>query len=198
MADNDQTGKALQIRSNESTGLPAVPDLRSVEAWKVPATRQQSAAAVSAVLAIAQPDANEKQISQLVELVSRRGYTQAELAYAVRELPYDAALDKKLQFDRDITAADFERPIAEFRKMRKQLSLALRLEDVNRMIERHPNWLSWDDFGICGYTAAETPLYRYCYSGLIAEREPNPTLEEKEVEERESGGTYTIAELLDG
>lgn len=81
--------------------------------------------------------------------------------------------------------------------MRKQLSLALRLEDVNRMIERHPNWLSWDDFGICGYTAAETPLYRYCYSGLIAEREPNPTLEEKEVEQRESGGTYTIAELLD-
>lgn len=186
--------------SSDSCGLPAVPDLRNVEAWKGEATRSQAAAAVSAVLAIAQPDADDDQAVKLVDLVTRRGYTQAELAYAVRELPFDPALDKKLQFSGTaITAADFERLIGDFRRLRKQLSLKLRLEDVNRLIEKHPNWLSWEDFGICGYTAADTPLYRYCYEGVVDDRTPHPVLEEDErpgADREGEGGTYAIAELI--
>lgn len=196
MAGGDK--KVLARRSSDSCGLPAVPDLRSVEAWQEPATKPQASTAISAVLAIINPDATDAHAAKLADLIHRRGYTQAELAYAVRELPYDPVLDKKLQFDQEITAADFERWIAEFRSMRAQLTLALRLDDVNRLIEKHPNWLAWDDFGICGYTAAETPLYRYCYSGAISEREPRPHLEEKEVQDPErEGGTYTIAELVE-
>lgn len=190
--------KALSKASTESSGLPAVPDLRSVEAWRDPATPPQAAAAVSVVLALTQPDAADEQVATLVDLVGRRGYTQAELAYAVRELPYDPVLDKKLQFSgTKVTAADFERWIGEFRSLRKLLAVALRQEDVNRLIEKHPNWLSWNDFGICGYTSAETPLYRYCYAGVVSERNPRPQIEEKaEVISEREGKTYSISELV--
>ena len=190
--------RALERVSSDSSALPAVPDLRAVEAWQEPATKTQAAASVAVILALVQPEATSEHATALIDLVSRRGYTQAELAYAVRELPYDPVLDKKLQFSgTKVTAADFERWIGEFRSLRKLLAVALRQEDVNRLIEKHPNWLSWRDFGICSYTAAETPLYRYCYAGAIQDRTPNPQIAERDesVSERD-GGTYSIGELL--
>lgn len=132
--------------------------------------------------------------------VAARGYTAAELAYAARTLSADPVLDRKLTFERgQITAADFERVIHALRTLRAQITMQLRLEDVNEIVERFPELISVDDFGICGYTAAETPLYRYSFTGAVKDRTPRPMLTDREdtgSERTGAGSTFSMADLV--
>lgn len=161
--------------------LPAVPSMRDVQAWDEPASEDLVTASVTQVFTDVQMGASPGLIGRTVVLVSERGYTAAEIAYAVQEMKYDQALDKKLSFpDGELSAADFDRVVSDLRRLRHALTMQLRMEDVNRWVERFPNLLSVDDFGICGYTSAETPLYRFSFTGTVKERRPMPQLIERE------------------
>ena len=70
--------------------------------------------AISSVLALYQPEAQPEQIAVLTRLVSRRGYSQAELSYAVEELAFDETMNDKLRYKAPVTPADFERVIKSF------------------------------------------------------------------------------------
>lgn len=136
-----------------------------------------------------QPGVKDARAQQLAGLLALRGYSEAELAYAAKELIYDPAVDRKMQYKGEITAADFERVVGRLRSLRARLRLPLMLQDVNRLIEEFPTWLSWDDFGIADYTAANTPIYRFCYSSQVHERRAVPVLPEARPVERSRDGT---------
>lgn len=177
-----------------------MPALRSREAWLAPASPQQAAAAVGMVLACVQPGATDEQTEMLGFLVAQAGYTEAELAHAARSLPFCPVLDKKLSFPGGaVTAADFGRVIHEMRRLRAQLDMKLRLEDVNDLVQRYPDLLSADDFGICDYTAANTPLYRFSFDGRVFDRTPRPVPGGNETpgaERKGEGGTFKLGDLL--
>lgn len=171
----------------------------------MPANEKQALTAVALVLATVQKRvASQEEVSTLTSLIMRRGYSQAELAYAAEELMYDPELDKKLnKWDgNSVSAADFERVIHAHRAMRAKLNMKLTLQDMNELIERYPSQLSVDDFGICGYTAAETPLYRYSFSGKVKDRTPSPQLMLREdtgadrVRTEGDGSAVQIGELI--
>lgn len=177
-----------------------MPELRKVEAWEQPASPEMVSTAISMVLAIWEPDADGDRVPTLRSLIRERGYGQAELAFAARELLYDEKVDRKRQFDNPITVADFERHIVRLKRLRSRLQQKLRLEAVNDLIADWPDLISWDDFGICDYTAANTPLYRFCYTGEVAERRPEPSIEDPPRPQRERTGDHDaqhIGSLLD-
>jgi hypothetical protein len=154
--------------------------------------------AVVKALAILAPDLDDKATGRLVALVTRRGYTEAELAYASEEILYDPEVDRKLQFGNEITAADFERTVVKIRTIRALLRQPLDRSAINRLIEQHPGLISADDFGITGYTAADTPLYRFCRDGKPVQLDPMPQLPEAthEPRSREGTGTTMLGESL--
>lgn len=151
-----------------------MPSLRDTEEWGTPASPEQCAAAVTVVVDMTAADMDSEQIRTLTKLVKRRGYTEAEIAYAVDQLLYDPETEKKLRFDGGrITPADFERIIRPHRHMRKKLERTLTLFERNRLLDQWPERLSVEDFGIVGYTQDDEPKYRY-FVQKEATRPPTP------------------------
>ena len=150
-----------------------MPSVREREAWLAPASREQAVGMTAAEM-----DAED--IRTLAAMVVRRGYTAAELAYAMEELMYDEELDKKLRFKGRITPADFERVISAHRRMRRRLEQLLSRYEVNRLIDEYPNHLCADDFGVAGYTSQNEPLYRFKRDPQAPSGEPRPFLEDDE------------------
>ncbi len=146
----------------------------------MPASREQAAAAVGAVVGMTAAEMDAEDIRTLAAMVVRRGYTAAELAYAMEELMYDEELDKKLRFKGRITPADFERVISAHRRMRRRLEQLLSRYEVNRLIDEYPKHLCADDFGVAGYTSQNEPLYRFKRDPQAPSGEPRPFLEDDE------------------
>lgn len=145
-----------------------------------------------------EPD--EAQAQALVALLQQRGYSEAELIYATQEVLFDPDTDKKLSYrGGSVSAADFERHVKRIRTLRAKLDMPLRLDDVNNLIADYPNHLAWTDFGICDYTVANTPLYRYSFNGTVKDRAAQPMISANErpgSERTGKGGTYSLGELL--
>jgi hypothetical protein len=179
-ADTTDPTKALQSVSSATDALPAVPSLRDEEAWQVEATPEQAADAVSAVEAMTTADMGTDAIGRLGQMIMRRGYTQAELAYAMEELMYDDELAEALRFrdQKHILPSDFERIISKHREMRRRIEQLLDRYEMNRLINDFPGHLSRSDFGIAGYTVKDKPLFRFKQNPDTADGEVRPKLEE--------------------
>lgn len=188
--------------SNASSELPAVPSLRDEAGWLVPSKPHHAQAAVSLVVAMLDPGEEERQVVQLVQMVAKRGYSVAELAFAANELLYDETLARRLSYpegrNQGITPADFERVIVGHRRLRKQLTMPLRQIDVNRLVMEYPGQLSLEDFGVCGFDGMDQPLYRYAKKGPIESPPPLcPQLPEKTVERTGDGsGIVKLGDVL--
>jgi hypothetical protein len=157
-----------------------VPSLRDEEAWAAEATPEQAADAVSAVEAMTPADMDPQAIGTLAQMIMRRGYTEAELAYAMEKLMYDDEVAEALRFrdQKHILPSDFERVISEHREMRRRIEQLLDRHEMNRLINDFPGHLSRSDFGIAGYTVKDKPLFRFKQDPETADGEVRPTLEE--------------------
>jgi len=156
-----------------------VPSLRDEEAWTVPASPEQAADAVSAVEAMTTADMTDEAIGTLARMVVRRGYTEAELAYAMEELMYDDELATALRFrdEKHVLPSDFERVISEHREMRQRIDQLVDRHEMNRLINDFPGHLSRSDFGIAGYTVKDKPLFRFKQDPDAGDGEVNPKLQ---------------------
>jgi len=123
-------------------------------------------------------DMGADDITTLSVMVTRRGYTEAELAYAMEELMYDEKLDQKLRFRDAITPADFERLIGAHRAMRRRLQQLLSRYEMNRLIDDYPEHISRDDFGVAGYDSRNEPLFRFKSDPSTPNGTMCPTLED--------------------
>ncbi len=179
-----------------------MPSLRDEEAWLVEATPEQAADAVSAVEAMTTADMSDGAVGTLAQMVVRRGYTEAELAYAMEELMYDDELATALRFreKKHILPSDFERVIAKHREMRNRLDQLLDRHEMNRLINDFPQHLSRSDFGIAGYTVQDKPLFRFKNDPDTADGEVRPQLDEKRPPDRtreDAEGLSHISEAAD-
>jgi hypothetical protein len=174
--------------------LPDVPSVRDPEAWKPAATPEQAADAVTAVEVMTPAQMDDEAISELVQMVARREYSEAELAYAAREMMYDEELTKELTSYRDeptLYPSDFHRFVEEIREMRRRLECVIDRHEMNRLI--HEFDLSRSDFGVAGYTVKDKPLFRFKNDPETADGEVRPTIDENprpgaDREQSESGG----------
>ena len=116
--------------------------------------------AVSSVLALYQPEAQAEQIAVLMRLVSRRGYSKAELAYAVEELAFDETMNEKLRYKAPVTPADFERVIKASREHRAALSTPQRDTKVRELLSKYPE-LEREKFKQCKFDEFNNPLFLY-------------------------------------
>jgi len=135
-----------------------VPGLLDEKAWLAKADSTHPVVAVSQVMDVAAPDASADRISLLARLISQRGYTAAELAYAAQELPFDDYLNSKLRYGKPIMPADFERVIEQVRTKRRLIGERIpegKLDEVLLDIDS----LCRDDFGVCAYDSNGQPLY---------------------------------------
>ena len=182
-----------------------MPSLRDEEAWAVEATPEQAASAVSAVEAMTVADMDGEAVGTLAQMVVRRGYTEAELAYAMEELMYDDELATALRFrdEKHILPSDFERVISEHREMRRRIEQLLDRHEMNRLINDFPGHLSRSDFGIAGYTVKDKPLFRFKQDPETDDGEVSPKIDENsrpgaDRKQSESGGEpVQIEEALD-
>lgn len=166
--------------SAETKTLPAVPSVRSPEKWEEPATPEQAADAVSAVEALVPANMKEEQVGELAQMVARRDYTAAELAYVVEEMMYDQELTKELTSFRDqprLYPSDFDRFVEKIRELRRRLECALDRHDMNRLIRKFDELSRWD-FGIMSYTPQGKPIFRFKNDPDTADGDPNPKLDE--------------------
>ena len=114
--------------------------------------------AVSQVMDVAAPDASGDRISLLARLISQRGYTAAELAYAAQELPFDDYLNDKLRYGKSILPADFERVIGQIRQKRRLIGQKIPERKLDELLLDLPD-LSREDFGRCGFDSKGHPQY---------------------------------------
>jgi len=135
-----------------------VPDLRDDDGWMVPAENSHPVVAVSQVMDVAAPDASADRISLLARLISQRGYTAAELAYAAQELPFDEYLNDKLRYGKSIMPADFERVIKQVRKKRSLLGKKLTEQKMEELVMELPD-LKRSDFGVCSRNSKDDPIF---------------------------------------
>jgi len=166
--------------SAETKTLPAVPSVRSPEKWEEPATPAQAADAVSAVEAMVPANMAGGQVGELAQMVARRDYTAAELAYVVEEMMYDEELTKELTSFRDearLYPSDFHRFVEEIRELRRRLECALSRDEMNRLIRKFEELSRWD-FGIMSYTPQGKPIFRFKNDPDTADGNPNPKLDE--------------------
>jgi len=156
---------ALSTETKQKTSITnfSPPSLREAAAWEGNADHDTVAAAVALVFSTmgAGAGGDSDQQKRTVQMVAARGYSEAELKYAAQELLYDSTIDWKMRNDKPITAADFERVVAQHRAMRRKLGLLLHPSQMNKLIEEFPRLLSAGDFGIGGYDADNQPLFRY-------------------------------------
>lgn len=171
-----------------------VPSLRDPDAWGGRAPADLVAVAVTRTISDAGIRMDPDRIAGLSSLVASRGYSPAELAYAAQELPFDTEVDWKKKMGQSMTAADFERVITAHRKLRENLKMRLRLIDVNRLVSEFPNALSVDDFGVCGEAGPGEDLFRFRFKGRAFN--PNTAVMPPATREGETGGTYTLHELV--
>jgi len=198
--------KALASVSSATDALPEPPSLRDEEAWEVEASPEQAADSVSAVEAMTPADMDSGSIGTLAQMIVRRGYTEAELAYAMEELMYDPQLGKDLRFrdQKHIYPNDFERVISAHREMRQRIEQLLDRHEMNRLINDFPGHLSRSDFGIAGYTVKDKPLFRYKKDPSAGDGEVRPKIDQssmpgqhREREDDEGSAPAKIGELLD-
>ena len=197
--------KSLAERSSSGNEqLPDVPSVRDAEAWEPAATPEQAADAVTAVEVMTPARMDDESISELVQMVARREYSEAELAYAAREMMYDKELTKELTSYREeptLYPSDFHRFVEEIREMRRRLECVIDRHEMNRLIQEFD--LSRSDFGVAGYTVKDKPLYRFKNDPETADGEVRPKIDENprpgaDREESESGGQpVQIGEALD-
>jgi len=160
-----ETTAALSTETKQKTSIAnfSPPSLREADAWEGEAERETVVTAVALVFSTmgagAGGDTGEQK--RTVQMVAARGYSEAELKYAAQELLYDSTIDWKMRNDKPITAADFERIVAQHRSMRRKLELLLHPSQMNKLVENFPRLLSAEDFGIGGYDADNQPLFRY-------------------------------------
>lgn len=88
-------------------------------------------------------------------------YTGAELAYVLRELPYDAELAKKRRFGGHLGPSDFERIARKRADLICKLDMPITERQMYKLIEEWPRDLHIKDFGCCGYDSNNYPMYRY-------------------------------------
>lgn len=141
----------------------------------------------------------EHEIEPLSNLVARRGYSPAELAYAVQELPFDHEVDWKKKQGQSLTAADFERIVSRLRRLRASLSMQLRVIDVNKLVQEYPGELAVSDFEVTSFDGDNEPLYRYRYHrGEARAAQPIAVLSEAPPVERkrEAAGTFSMGDLV--
>jgi hypothetical protein len=196
----------LQNVSSATDGLPEVPSLRDEEAWMAEATPEQAADAVSAVEAMTPADMDADAIGTLAQMIVRRGYSEAELAYAMEELMYDDELATALRFrdQKHVLPSDFERIISEHREMRQRIEQLVDRHEMNRLINDFPKHLSRGDFGIAGYTVQDKPLFRFKSDPEIDDGEVQPKIDENprpgsDREREEDGGDpLQIGEAING
>jgi len=179
-AETAEQTKTLPSVSSATDALPAVPSLRDEAAWQAEATPEQAADAVSAVEAMTPADMDPDAIGGLAQMIMRRGYTEAELAYAMEELMYDNELAEALRFrdQKHILPSDFERVISGHREMRRRIEQLLDRHEMNRLINDFPGHLSRSDFGIAGYTVKDKPLFRFKQDPGTADGEVRPKIDE--------------------
>ena len=116
--------------------------------------------AISTVLALYQPEAQPEQIAVLTRLVSRRGYSRAELSYAVDELAFDETMHDKLRYKAPVTPADFERVIKSSREHRAALATPQRDTKVRELLSKYPE-LVREKFKQCKFDEFNNPLFLY-------------------------------------
>lgn len=191
--------------SAETSTLPDVPSVREPDLWKQEATAAQAADAVSAVEAMVPADMHQDEVGQLAQMIDRRSYTAAELAYAVEQMMYDEELTKELTSFRNeptLYPSDFHRFVQEIREKRRRLECVVDRHEMNRLI-RDFEELTRSDFGITGYTPKEKPLFRFKSDPDIGDGEVNPKLKENhrpgENRERDENGhgPVHVSETMD-
>ena len=139
----------------------------------------------------------------MVRAIKSRNYTEEELRFAFDKLQADPELDKKLSFpDSRITAGDFERHVARLRKLKRNCDPAAKLNrfDVSRLIDEFPDLVSWENFGVCGYTAQEEPLYRFSNASL-QDIPPTPAIHDTKPLIRskdDATGLTKLGDVIDG
>jgi hypothetical protein len=155
--------KLSKSDTSETEKLPSVPSVRDEDAWLVPMTPA---------------DMSPEAFGQLAHMVARKGYTEAELAYAVEQMMYDDQLTKELTSFRNraiLYPSDFERFISKHREMRRRLDRVIDRHEMNRMITEFDE-ISRSDFGICGYTVKDKPLFRYKQDPEAGDGEVQPQI----------------------
>jgi len=156
-----------------------VPSVRDEEAWLEEATPEHSAGAVTAVKTMTPAEMSDDDTAELAQMVARRDYTAAELAYAVEQMMYDEDLTKELTSFRDeprLYPSDFHRFVKEIREKRRRLECVVDRHEMNRLISDFDE-LTRSDFGITGYTVKDKPLYRFKSDPDAPDGDPNPKLE---------------------
>ena len=117
-------------------------------------------AAVSSVLALYQPEAKPQQVAVLVSLVAGRGYSKAELRYALEELAFDEDMNNKLRYKSPVTPADFERVIKASRQYRAMLDTPQPEREMLKICSKFPE-VKRENWHKCGFDEFNNPLYRY-------------------------------------
>lgn len=181
--DDPRKNRGLTTRKPVTSGsdeLPTLPSIRNEELWRAPATTKHVTQAVTHVLALCEPDAPENRIVLFCRMVASRRYTAAELAYAMRELPFDEAVDRKLQFNRPVMPADFERIIRSIRKKRARLNRTMWLADAEELVMDFPEELDILHFHCWNYDENNRPLYRYLPEAPPRPQNPDPNPQDRE------------------
>jgi hypothetical protein len=133
--------------------------VHATERWKAPATREQVAQAVMTTTALVEPAIDDSRLQALVAFLASEDYSEAEIAYAARELPKDEHLDAKMRYGKPLTPADFERIISRVRSLRKVLSQQRIPEKrMDALINEVPE-LCREDFGQMGFDVNSDPVY---------------------------------------
>ena len=92
-----------------------------------------------------------------------RGYSRAELEYAMTELAFDSAMNDKLRFNKPVTPADFERVITGNRKHRAALRTPQRDTEIRKLLAKYPE-LKRENFKQCGFDEFNNPLFLHVES----------------------------------
>jgi len=185
--------------------LPSVPSVRDEEAWLEEATPEQAAGAVTAVKTMTPAQMSDDATAELARMVARREYTAAELAYAVEQMMYDTDLTKELTSFREqptLYPSDFHRFVEEIREKRHRLECVVDRHEMNRLIRDFGD-VTRSDFGICGYSVKDKPLFRFKRDPEAGDGEARPKLDLNERpgrhRERKDGehGPTQIGDALD-
>ena len=115
---------------------------------------------------------SEHRVKVIAQELEERGYTQEELQYMRKAMPFDQDIRDALRYNRPLLPADFDAVIQKRKKQQAVLSRKITAQKMEKVLEEHPD-LERDHFRCVSYDSQNRKLYQYLPDGPPPPRTQN-------------------------
>ena len=103
---------------------------------------------------------SEHRVKVIAQELEDRGYTEEELQYMRKAMPFDQDIRDALRYNRPLLPADFDAVIQKRKKQQAALTSKITAQDMERLLREHTE-LKRSGFKCVGYKDGNTKLYSY-------------------------------------